>query len=224
MDADGSISAAEAEKFVQENHKDEDLDVQGACVRLPVSNLKPKEGRKRKLSVGFSAEKPLVQIFEIEDGNNFRKTPTQTKLKCMAGRWSNPFALSTGRKKLRVDIMDDVDEEKKKQAESNQSNVSNTSSSDSTSSETSDLSPPPPSSPTIHQYDASTMKIEEIEERFLEIAKVSFKKLLQRYRLSRSHLKLASKPKVNQSLNRTSSRPVMTIAYICRNSDDTLFM
>lgn len=64
MDADGSISAAEAEKFVQENHKDEDLDVQGACVRLPVSNLKPKEGRKRKLSVGFSAEKPLVQIFE----------------------------------------------------------------------------------------------------------------------------------------------------------------
>jgi len=142
----------------------DDLDVTIDNVQMlsPHSNLKTSASTRRLVGgVTFSTQQPQIEIFEIDEGHNFRKTPSAAKLKAMSARWSNPFALSSSRKRLRVDEMEDTDEAKAND-------------------------PPPPaaeeaavvsSSSSTIAIDPSTLTDQELDAKFLEVAIEAWTKL-----------------------------------------------
>jgi len=161
----------------EEDEKDEPLDdldvsVDHVEVASPHSNLKKSASKRRLLAVSFSETQPKVEFFEIEEGSNFRKTPSAAKLKAMAGRWSNPFALNSTRKRIRVDEMEDAEEVKANDTPPTPLNPPAP-------------TPVAPSSPSssssdapIPVHDPSAMSDQEIDAKFLEVAIASWNKLV----------------------------------------------
>lgn len=147
-----SLSVASEE---EEKDEPDELDVTVDNVQMisPRSNLKSSASKRRQLGVTFSEQQPQIETFEIDEGHNFRRTPTAAKLKAMAGRWSNPFALNTSRKRLRVDEMEDADETK-----------------------ASEPAPPEEATPRI-ALDPSTLTDQELDAKFLEVAIEAWAKL-----------------------------------------------
>jgi len=152
--------------LAEEEDKDDPVDdldvvVDNSQISSPHSNLKTSASKRRLLGVSFSEQQPKVELFEIEEGHNFRKTPSAAKLKAMSGRWSNPFALSSTRKRIRVDEMEEAEEVKVNEPPSASSPVNATG-----------------ASPLVAStFDPSTMTDQQIDSKFLEAAIEAWTKL-----------------------------------------------
>lgn len=161
-----------------------DVVVDGVQVTSPHSNLKRTGSKKRTCECVRFSDKPKIEVFEIEEGHNFRKTPSAVKLKAMCGRWSDPFALSTTRKRIRVDEMEDSDDSKTNEPTaptvSTATTTSSSSSSVSSSCPSSSASslPSSPSPPSPMAVDPSTMTEQQIETKFAEVAIEAWNKLV----------------------------------------------
>lgn len=152
-----------------------EVEVSSVATEKPLSSRLKKAGSKRKLSISFN-DKPDVEVFEIEDGHNFRKTPSQAKQKAMAGRWSNPMSLSSGKKRIRVDEMEDIEQEKKKDNPEPAGEAVKEQEAAPAEKET-----PKPASgtPSKSKEEVAKMTDQQVEEGFMAAARASFLRLVE---------------------------------------------